>query len=203
MRRLSVLVIVVALASAALLSPAEAAKGKGKARSGVFGTINGKSFGASNLLGSGDSCMFGIYQPATQTLTFQALECKPKRRRQGVAMKKNFQLLLISCLRADASAPVATPPFEMPCPFSLYEENTTGRFGLPISKTQWGPGVIFNIGPPITTESNVHVRVDSFDGTIISGAIFGTFTEPVSGPGSEIPAAISGEMQFSFPIQVQ
>jgi hypothetical protein len=203
MRRLSLLVTVAALAIAALQSPAEAAKGKGKARSGVFGTINGSSFVATNLLGSGDPCMFGTFEPSTNTLVFQALECKgKKRRRQGASVKKNYALVIVACQRANGQVPVLPPPVELVCLAGGYTENKTGRFGVPISTTMWGVQATFD---PITFDlvTNLHVRIDAFDGTTISGVLYGVFDSAVSGPGSEVPAPISGEVQFSFPVQVR
>lgn len=188
----------VTLTVAATIPPATLAMKKPQL--GVFGTINGKSLKATNREGAGDHCVFGIYKPADNILTFTALECKAKRRRQG-ATKKNYKLLLISCLPSDASSPPLTPPFDLTCPFSAYTEAQTGRFGIPVGMTEWGADFAFD---PVTaaTHSQVNVRVDGFDGTTITGVVTGVFTQPLAGNATP-PAQISGEVRFAIPIQVQ
>lgn len=193
------ILILVALA-AATLPPVSVAMKKPNGQVGVFGTINGKSLKATSRDGVDDPCVFGIYQPGNNILTFSALECKPKRRRQG-ATRKNYKALLISCLPADASSPPFTAPFDLTCPFSAYTETKTGRFGIPVSMTEWGADLVFD---PVsaTTHSQVNLHVDAFDGTTIRGTITGVFTQPLAGNATP-PAQISGEVRFEFPIEVQ
>lgn len=200
MQRATLLLTALALVCATALPSAEAAKGKGKrktkTKAGVFGTINGKAFKAPNR-GISDACVRGTYIPGQNILTVQAAECKGKHR-----PKKNQKVIVISCLRARASDAPLVPPYDMPCPASAYTETRTGRFGAPISTTTWTADFSYD-APTFTTGSNLRARVDAFDGTTISGAIYGAFTTPVSGPGSETPATISGEIRFSLPVTVQ
>jgi hypothetical protein len=195
-RTISTLVILGIVAAV----PQAAIAKKAKTQTGVFGTINGKSLKATNREGAGDHCVFGIYKPTDNILTFSAIECKPKRRRQG-ATKKNYKILLVSCLASDAASPPLTPPFDLVCPFSAYTETKTGRFGALVSMDEWGADLTYDT-TDFTTHSQVNARIDSFDGANISGVITGVFTQPLAGNATP-PAAISGEVRFSFPIQVQ
>lgn len=198
MRRLSVLLVVLSLVAVA---PHANARKKSSGKQGVFGSINGKGFNATNR-GVGDLCMNGIYRPDDNILTFQAVECKGKRRRQGVAVKKNYRVMVVSCLPADASGPTLAPPYDLPCPFSAYTEYKTGRYGTPISTSTWTADTTYDVVNNLTG-SALHARIDSFDGTTISGAVYGTFATPVSGPGATGPVSISGEVSFRFPVVVQ
>ena len=199
-RLVALLVLPAILGTLAAPEPA-APKKKPKPRAGVFGTINGRKFDATNLQGAGDPCVGGIYKPAEGIIVFTALECKPKRRRQGVAAKKNYKIMVISCTKFDGSVDTSTFPYELPCPSSVYEENKTGRFGISKAKTQWGANAEFpQSGIPT---SNLHVRVDGFDGSTLRGVLTGVFEVPISGAGSSTPAQISDEVSFSFPFKVQ
>lgn len=202
MRRPFPLLAVALLLAVATLPHAHAAKKKGKGKQGVFGAINGKPFTATNRSSAEDPCMNGIYRPDDNILTFVAVECKGKRRRQGVAMKKNYRVLAISCLRADASGPTLVPPYDVPCPFSGYTEYRTGRFGLPISQSQWTADTTYDFVTN-TTGSKLHARIDAFDGTTIRGALYGEFAMPLSGPAATGPVSISGEVGFAFPVRVE
>lgn len=196
MRR-RVLFLVALLLPVLLLTDVEAKK---KQRRGVFGVVNGKKFSATNLQGANDPCMFGIYRPTDGILVFSALECRPKRRRQG-AVRKNYKILLIGCTRFDRSINTSVFPFTLPCQASSYAENKTGRFGTPVSTTQWGANSDFT--DPQNPTSAVMGRIDGFDGTTIRGVVFGTFTESLAGAGSAVPAPINGEVSFEFPVQVR
>jgi hypothetical protein len=192
--------VMVAALLATTIAPRSATARKQKPASGVFGTINGKAFKATNRLGAGDYCMNGIYDRASGIVTFVALECRAKRRRQG-ATKKNFKILVMACSNYDQTRDPTVLPIELPCPSSVYEENKTGRFGIPVSRTQWGAN--FDFTDPANPTSNVRMRLESFDGTSVRGAIFGVFDQPIQGDASSTPAAISGEVRFDFPIVVQ
>lgn len=178
----------------AVTSPQLALAKKNKSQLGVFGTINGKTLKASSRDGVDDACVRGIYKPSLNILTFYAFECKAKRRRQG-AYKKNYKGVVISCQPADASAPISAPPVQLPCPSSVYTEARTGRFGIPVSQTDWIASVAFTP----TISSSLNARIDSFDGTTIRGAFFGAFDLQ----GSGTPAEVGGEVQFELPIEVQ
>ncbi len=191
MTRLTLTLIALAVAAT---SPHVALAKKNKSPLGVFGTINGKAFKATSRDGVADECVKGTYITALNIVTFSAIECKAKRRRQG-AQKKNYKVVVISCQPADSQAPVSPPPVELVCPLSGYTEARTGRFNIPVSQTTWTPSIDF--GPP--TSSSLNARIDSFDGTTIRGAFFGSFD--LQGNGS--PAAVSGEVRFEFPIEVQ
>ena len=165
-------------------------------RPGVYGTINGKTFKATNVEGAGDPCASGIYE-AGRDVVFSAIECRPKRRRQG-AVRRNYKVLVMACTNFAGSV---TPPYEIPCAGSGYSETKTGRFGVPISTTQWSANFDFSdINNPT---SNVRMRVDAVDGTTVRGAIYGVFEIPIQGAASATPAAISGEVRFDFPFQIQ
>jgi hypothetical protein len=141
--------------------------------------------------------MKGIYDQAQGTVIFGAIECRGKRRRQGTAVKKNYKTLVMACT---SFTPGVVPPYEIPCGGSAYSETKTGRFGIPKSTTIWGANFDFtDIAHP---SSNVRMRVEAFDGTNIRGTISGVFEVPQQGPASP-PAQISGEVRFSFPIQLQ
>jgi hypothetical protein len=194
MTRLTPILVALAVATT---SPQLALAKKNKSPLGVFGTINSKTFKATSRDGVGDDCVRGIYNPSLNILTFYAFECKAKRRRQG-AYKKNYKGVVISCQPADASAPVGTPPVQLVCPSSVYTEARTGRFGIPVSQTDWIASTTFD---PMngTISSSLNTRIDSFDGTTIRGAFFGSFDLQ----GSGTPAQVSDEVRFEFPIEVQ
>jgi hypothetical protein len=198
MKRLSVLLTVLTLLIA--VSPGAMAAKKGKAQLGVFGTINGKKLKATSRDGVTDACVNGIYKPADGIIVFTAFECKPKRRRQG-AVKKDFKGLVMSCSAFAAPGTVLTPPFDIPCAGSVYEQNKTGRFGLPVSTSRWSSN--FDFTDPFSPTSNLRMRVDGFDGTNVRGVIYGVFEVPQSGPLSTVPASITGELTFDFPFRVQ
>jgi hypothetical protein len=195
MIRMGALLVLAALLSEATVADAMVAKH----RLGVFGTINGKKFKASNREGASDSCVFGIYTPATSTITFAALECRKRRRRQG-AQRRNYKLLLLACAKYDQIPGTPTPPFELACPGSGYTETKTGRFGQPKSTTTWGSS--FDYLENSILSSGLRMRVDAVDGTTVRGVIFGVFGVPVVGPASAVPAQISSEVQFEFPFQI-
>jgi len=194
MKRAMPLLVVIMLLDMAT-SPATIAADR--VQSGVFGTINGKKFKATSRQGSGDPCVNGTYDQAQGTVVFVAIECKRRRRRQGVAVKKNYQTLVMACTSFAAGV---TPPYEIPCAGSGYSEAKTGRFGIPKSMTTWGAN--FDFTDVFNPTSNVRMRVEAFDGTNLRGAIFGVFEEPLVGEASP-PAAIDGEVTFDFPIMVQ
>ena len=168
-------------------------------KAGVFGSIHGKKFGATNVKGNLDPCNNGIYAPSTGTLVFSAIECKRGRRRQGVAVKKNYQIIVMACARYDLNASLV-PPYEIPCPGSVYTEARTGRFGVPVSMMMWNAN--FEYGDNFVPTSNVRARIDAFDGTNVRGVIFGVFEVPAN-PSTTGTAPIDGELHFNFPIQVQ
>ena len=87
----------------------------------------------------------------------------------------------------------------MACPNSAYSETKTGRFHIPLSTATWLADTQFL--PDFSITSNLKLRIDSFDGSVASGVIFGSFDQPPSGQAET--AAIQGEMQFRFPFQVQ
>jgi hypothetical protein len=191
----------------ALLGDALAARGGPQA--GVFGIVNGRKFKATNLNGADDPCVNGIYQPSQGIVTFAALECKGKRRRQGTAIKikkRMYKTLVMSCSNFDEQVDTTTPPYEVPCIASVYAEWRTGRFGIPVSATQWAS--TYDFGPPVT--SSVRMRIVEFDGTSLRGVITGTFDDlglPPPAIGSNTPptapAAIDGELEFNFPFVVR
>jgi hypothetical protein len=129
MRRLGWLFVVIAMAGATVAPEKTAAR---KPRFGVFGTINGKKFSASNVGRSDDPCVNGIYDQAQGTVVFYAIECRGKRRRQGTAVKKNYKTLVMACTSFTAGV---VPPYEIPCAGSGYGQTKTGRFGIPKSTT--------------------------------------------------------------------
>lgn len=190
------LLMIAATLGATLVPESFAARNKDKA--GLFGTINGMKFTATNVQGADDPCVNGIYQPGTGTLVFGAIECRRKRRRQGVAVKRNYQVLVLACAKYDPNASIV-PPYEIPCPGSGYTEAKTGRFGLPISMAMWTANFEYLENFVIT--SNVRIRIDAFDGTSVRGAIFGVFDVP--GQGASGTAPIEGELQFNFPVRIQ
>ncbi|MGH7894915.1 MAG: hypothetical protein ACREQL_09610 [Candidatus Binatia bacterium] len=200
MIRTSALIVVVALLGTAMVPDAAMVRKK-KSHLGVFGTINGKAFKATNLLGAGDYCVNGIYRPGDGIVTFAAIECRAKRRRQGTAVKKNYKVLAMACTNFDQNRDPNILPLDIPCPASVYEEDKTGRFGLPVSMTQWGASIDYS--DPTNPTSNVRMRIDAFDGTNVRGAIFGVFDQSIQGPASTTPAPISGEVQFNFPFKIQ
>ena len=199
---------VVASLLTALLADSLAAKRGPQA--GVFGIINGRKFKATNLNGMDDPCVNGIYEPSLGIVTFGALECKGKRRRQGTAIKikkRMYKTLVMSCSNFDQQVDTTAPPYEVPCIASIYTEWRTGRFGIPVAATQWG--ATYDFGNPEVT-SSVRMRIDAFDGTSVRGVITGTFDDltlpapPVaSNTPPTAPATIDGELQFNFPFRIQ
>src|SRR5690242_6762426 len=171
--------VVAALACATMLPHAADAKNK----NGVFGSINGKTFTATNVQGAGDPCVFGIYNQTQGVLTFSALECKPRRRRQG-NVRKNYQTLVPACNINYEMPTSTTRPLQtgivMPCPSSAYTETKTGRFRIPKSTSTWLADT--QLLPDFSITSNLKARIDSFDGSVASGVIFGSFDQPQSGP---------------------
>ena len=192
------LLLVAALADAATVSPSYAAPHK----NGVFGSINGKAFKATNVQGADDPCVMGIYNQTQGVIVFSAIECKPRRRRQG-AVRKNYQTIVIAC-NINYTMPGPTPrplvaPSVMPCPGSGYTETKTGRFHIPKSTATWTADS--QVLPDFSITSNLMLRIDSFDGSIASGALFGSFDVP--GAGASGSAAVNGEVRFRFPFRVQ
>ncbi len=201
MKSPKVMVLVALALAGAMVVPGMADAKRKKARRGVFGTINGKAFKATNLLGVGDACVRGSYVPGEQ-LVLQAIECGPKaRRRQGTAVKKNYKTLVVSCIKVDQTANTSIPPFMLACPGSGYSEAKTGRYRQPVSMTQWG--ATFATTPGAVAASSLNVRIDAVDGENVRGAFVGSFDLPIAGPGSEVPAAISGEVTFDVPLELR
>jgi len=196
MTRVGTLLVVAATLEATVVPESVAAKAN---RPGVFGTINGKRLKATNVKGADDPCMNGIYQPGTGTLVFGAIECRPRRRRQGVAVKRNYQVIVMACAQYNPNASII-PPYEIACPASAHTETKTGRFGQPISMATWTANFQYLENFTIIT-SNVRMRIDAFEGTRVRGAIFGVFDVP--GQGASGTAPIEGEMQFNFPARIQ
>ena len=183
----------------ATTATAEAAR----AKDGVFGVINGLAFKATNVQGAGDHCVFGIYNQTQGVLVFSALECKPRRRRQG-AVRKNYQTIVMACninyeMPSSTTRPLAVGA-TLACPGSAYTETKTGRFHIPKSMATWNANTQFL--PDFSITSNLKLRIDSFDGAVASGVIFGSFDDPLA-PNAAAPAVINGEITFRFPFQVQ
>lgn len=198
MNRVGTWILVMAIACAMMAPPADAAG----PRNGVFGVINGKTFKATNVQGADDPCVFGIYNQTEGVLVFGALECKPRRRRQG-AVRKNYQTIVMACsINYEMPGPTQLPLVTgavLACPSSAYTETITGRFRIPRSMATWLADTQFL--PDFSITSNLKLRIDSFDGSVASGAIFGSFDEPQSGQAA--PAAIQSEVQFRFPFEVR
>lgn len=197
--RCALVLVAAMLVSAVAPDPASARRKK--PRLGVFGTINGKAFKATNLRNPDDPCVNGIYRPADGGITFAALECRGKRRRQGVAAKKNYKIVVMACANFDQSRDPSILPLEITCLASVYSEVKTGRFGIPLSQTQWGSSIEFT--NPTSPTSSVRMRIDAVDGATVRGAFYGVFDQPIEGDASSTPAPISGEVQFDFPFRVQ
>jgi hypothetical protein len=200
MKRVASLLVVGALFGSVVVPGPVSARNR-KPVQGVFGTIHGKKFSATNISGAGDPCVNGIYEPSASAVTFGALECRGKRRRQGTAGKRNYKALAIGCRNFDPATNPLTPPYEVPCVITGYSETKTGRFGIPKSMTEWGASVDFSTNPVLPTTS-VRVRVDSFDGVNVKGAIFGVFDTALT-PDAIPPVEISGEIQFNFPFEIR
>lgn len=192
MRCLSLLLAALLLLSAPLVDA------KKKPRRGVFGTINGKAFKATNLLGVDDYCVEGQFSPSERRIGFQALECRGKRRRQG-AQKKNYKIMVVSCGANGTSVDMTTVPFDVACPAAIYSEYKTGRFGIPVSSVDWMS--TFEFQPDASTLSSLRLRVDAVDGANVRGALYGSFATPTNGAAG--PAAISGELSIDFPFALQ
>jgi len=190
--------LVMAIACATMAPAADARAPK----PGVFGVIHGKKFKATNAEGAGDHCVFGIYNQTNGVLVFSAIECKPHRRRQG-AVRKNYKTLVMACnINYEMPGPTQRPlavGVTMACPSSAYSETKTGRFHVPLSTATWIADTQFL--PDFGITSNLKLRIDTFDGSVASGVIFGSFDQPPAGQTE--PAAIQGEMQFRFAFQVQ
>jgi len=196
MRRAGLLLLAAAVLVATTVP--DASEARKKPRRGVFGTINGKKFKATNLQGATDPCVNGIFRPNEKIIVFAALECRAKRRRQGLATKRKYEILVMACGEFSGNTST-TPPYEIPCPNSGYSEVKAGRFGQPLSMTQWGASADL-VGTVLT--SNVRMRIDAFDGTNVRGAISGVFEVPIQGNATP-PAAIAGEVQFDFPFKIE
>jgi hypothetical protein len=192
------LLIVVALAGATAVPPSYAAAPK----DGVFGSINGEAFKATNVQGANDPCVMGIYNQTDGVIVFSALECKPHRRRQG-AVRKNYQTIVIACnINYTMPGPTTRPlvaPSVLACPSSGYTETRTGRFRIPKSTATWTSD--FQLLPDASITSHLMLRIDTFDGSIASGALFGRFDVP--GAGATGSAPVDGELRFRFPFRVQ
>lgn len=198
MRRLATPLLVMGIL-AAFAAPDLAAAKKAKARLGMFGKINGKTFAASNKGKADDPCVNGIYNPNPGILTIGAIECRDKgKRRTGTAVKKNYKAVVLSCgFFGGESSP--TPPFEMPCPSSGYSEWRTGRFKIPVASNQWVASADFSGDGSVA--SSLRVRIEAFDGTSIRGKFFGAFTMPIASTTGE--AVVDGEVAFDMPIRVR
>ena len=197
MNRVGRVFVVMAIACATVAPAVDAAPKKG-----VFGVINGKKFKSANVQGAGDRCVSGIYNQTQGVLVFSAIECKPRRRRQG-AVRKNYKTIVMAC-NINYEMPSSTPQpltvgIEMACPGSGYIETKTGRFGVPKSTATWTASS--QVLPDFSITSPLKARIDSFDGSVASGVIFGSFDQPQNGQAG--PAAIRGEMRFRFAFQVQ
>ena len=193
MTRVGVL-LALTLGVALLSDAAEAAKPK----FGVFATINGKKFKAPSNGKADDQCVSGYYQ-ASGGVVFGAIECHGRGHRRR--SRRNPKVLSFACgvINNPPDAPAPTPPFEAPCLAAGYAEFRTGRFGAPVSMTQWLSS--FGLGPDgMTPRSGVNIRVESFDGTYVRGAFSGVFDLPQQ-PGTPTQAPISGEGQFYFPVR--
>jgi hypothetical protein len=191
--------LLVTVIACATTATADAAR----AKNGVFGVINGMAFKATNVQGAGDPCVFGIYNQTQGVLVFSALECKPRRRRQG-AVRKNYQTIVMACninfeMPSSTTRPLAVGA-TLACPSSAYTETKTGRFHIPKSTATWNADTQFL--PDFSITSNLKVRIDSFDGSVASGVISGSFDDPLA-PNAAAPAAVQGEITFRFPFQVQ
>ena len=192
------LLLAVALAGATAVSPSYAKAPK----NGVFGSINGKRFKATNVQGATDPCVAGIWDQATGVIVFSAIECKPHRRRQGAA-RKNYKILVIGCninylMPGPTTLPLVAPSM-LACPSSGYTETKTGRFHIAKSMETWTSD--FQLLPDSSTTSHLMMRLDSFDGSVASGALFGSFDVPQ--PPATGSAPINGELNFRFPFRVQ
>jgi hypothetical protein len=198
MIRVGQLVIVVALAGATAVSPSWAKAPK----NGVFGSINGKKFKATNVQGATDPCVAGIWDQATGVIVFSAIECKPHRRRQG-APRKNYKTIVVGCnINYTMPGPTTRPlvaPSMLVCPASAYTETKTGRFHIAKSMETWNSDS--EILPDFSISSHLMMRLDSFDGSVASGALLGSFDVPQ--PPATGSAAINGEIDFRFPFRVQ
>jgi hypothetical protein len=195
MARVGTVLLLVLVIGAAAISDAEAARKK--PRYGLFGTVNGKKFSAVNIGSADDPCVTGIYKPADAILTMAALECTGPRRRRVV--KKNYKAIVLACARFDPATPL-TPPFDIPCIASGYEEWVTGRFRIPKSSRTWTSSLQLPAGTLYPT-SALNLHIESFDGTYLRGSVVGIFDTPQ--PGATGQAAISGQVTLDIPIRVQ
>lgn len=165
-----------------------------KPQYGLFGTIHGKPFKATNNGRNDDLCVSGIYKPGDGIFVMAALECRSLKRR---VQKKNYKTVALSCSRFDPAVPIV-PPYEIPCYASAYTEYKTGRFGALKSQTTWTSSFILD-GPYPT--SGLNLRIESFDGTVLQGKLFGTFDMPLDGATGT--ADVSGEATLNLPVKVQ
>jgi hypothetical protein len=201
-------IIFAVVAALGVAATSDGLAAKRKPRPGIFGTINGRKLKATNVNGADDPCVNGIFEPAQAIIVFSALECKGKRRRQGTAIrirKRLYKVLVMSCANFDPALDTSSLPYEIPCIASVYAEYRTGRFGIPVSGTQWGATPDFTGSVPT---SSVRMRIDAFDGTTVRGAIFGAFDDldlppVIAGTPPTAPAAIEGELLFDFPFRIQ
>lgn len=125
MSRTSALIVVAALLGTAIVPDPEMARKK-KSHLGVFGTIDGKPFKATNLIGTGDYCAHGIYQPASGIVSFYAVECRAKRRRQVAAVKKNYKVLVLACSNFDQNRDPTIHPLEVACVSAIRRTRPVG-----------------------------------------------------------------------------
>jgi hypothetical protein len=144
----------------------------------------------------------GIYNQTDGVIVFSAIECKPHRRRQG-AVRKNYQTIVIGCnINYTMPGPTTRPlvaPSMLACPSSGYTETKTGRFHIAKSMATWTSDS--EILPDFSISSHLMLRLDSFDGSIATGALLGSFDIP--GAGATGSAPVNGELKFQFPFRVE
>jgi hypothetical protein len=180
--------------AAGLLSGAAEAK---KPQFGVFGTVNGKKFKTVGTGKPDDRCVNGTYM-AKGGVVFGAITCHRRNR----TTRKNPSLLTIACGIIDPNVTSATPPFEAPCVVAGYTETKT-RHGIPFIMKQWSQSLSLVPGADGTLmeHSSVNIRIDSFDGTYVRGAIFGVFDTPLTPGITPAQVPINGEVTFYFPVR--
>jgi hypothetical protein len=190
MKRVASLLVVGALLGTVIV-PSPVSR-KRKPLQGVFGTIHGKKFSATNVEGASDPCVNGIYEPSASAVTFGAFECRGKRRRQGTAFKKNYKGLVIGCRNFDLAANPLIPPYEIPCIATGYTEARPADSDSEVAD----PRGSASISRALSCRRDA-VRVDSFDGVNVKGAIFGVF-DTAQTPDA-IPPVSLRRGQFSTP----
>jgi len=172
------------------LVPAVAAA---KPKYGAFGKINGKKFKAKSNGKADDNCVNGTYVSAGG-IRFTAGECAGKKTRKP---KKDFSQVVFVC---DPSGAPKTPPFEATCAVAAYVEAHV-KGDVSSDEKAWLSSVTFVPGAngiPVR-QSGVHLRIDSFDGTIVKGAFSGVFDLPqVPGPPQ---VTVDKEVRFAFPVK--